>query len=179
MISSSLKKRGGKSDFRDGFESPLRAAVLVISDSAHAGVRSDKSGQIVREFLEKEPVTVEHYGILPDEQDQIAARLIQLADKENIDLIITSGGTGFGPRDVTPEAVKEVIERQAPGIAEAIRSHGRERLPYAMLSRQVCGTRGKTMIVTLPGSANGARESMQSLFPGLLHVFPMMDGGGH
>ena len=143
------------------------------------GVRSDKSGQIIRKFLEKEPVSVEHYEILPDEKDQISAKLINLADTQGIDLIITTGGTGLGPRDVTPEAVRTVLTREAPGISEAIRSHGRDRLPYAMLSRQVCGTRGKTVIVTLPGSANGALESMYSLFPGLLHAFPMMEGGGH
>jgi molybdenum cofactor synthesis domain-containing protein len=104
--------------------------------------------------------------------------LRQLAD-ENIDLIITTGGTGFGPKDITPEATANVIEKEAPGLVETIRRYGKERTPYAMLSRELAGIRGKTVIINLPGSSKGAQESMEALFPGLLHAFPMLWGGGH
>lgn len=174
-----VKKKGGKSDFRDGFAESLKTAVLVISDSTFAGEREDKSGKIIQKFLEDQPVEVAFYEVLPDEQEQISARLSELADREQVDLIFTTGGTGPGPRDVTPEATRRVIEKEFPGIAEAIRRHGKERTPYAMLSRELSGTRGQCLIINLPGSSKGALESMQALFPGLLHIFPMMRGGGH
>lgn len=174
-----VKKKGGKSSFRDAFPQPLRAAVLVISDSTYAGEREDKSGKIIQQFLEGQPVTVEVYEILPDEKEQIRDRLIKLADDEKIDLIFTTGGTGPGPRDVTPEATIEVLHKEFPGIAETIRKHGKDRTPYAMLSREVSGVRNNSLIVNLPGSSKGALESMQALFPGLLHAFPMMKGFGH
>ncbi|MCK6620579.1 MAG: bifunctional molybdenum cofactor biosynthesis protein MoaC/MoaB [Calditrichaceae bacterium] len=174
-----VKKKGGKSSFRDGFAEPLRAAVLVISDSTFAGQREDKSGKIIQQFLEKQEVSVAVYEVLPDEKEQIRERLIQLADREKIDLLFTTGGTGLGPRDVTPEATREVIHKEIPGIAEALRKHGKERTPYAMLSREVSGLRGNCLIVNLPGSSKGAQESMEALFPGLLHAFPMMRGFGH
>jgi len=174
-----VKKKGGKSSFRDAFPEPLRAAVLVISDSTYAGEREDKSGKIIQQFLEKQPVTVEVYEILPDEKEQIRDRLIKLADDEKIDLIFTTGGTGPGPRDVTPEATIEILHKEFPGIAETIRKHGKDRTPYAMLSREVSGVRSNSLIVNLPGSSKGALESMQALFPGLLHAFPMMKGFGH
>jgi len=174
-----VKKKGGKSSFRDAFPEPLRAAVLVISDSTYAGEREDKSGKIIQQFLEEQPVTVEVYEILPDEKEQIRDRLIKLADDEKIDLIFTTGGTGPGPRDVTPEATIEILHKEFPGIAETIRKHGKDRTPYAMLSREVSGVRNNSLIVNLPGSSKGALESMQALFPGLLHAFPMMKGFGH
>lgn len=174
-----VKKKGGKSSFRDAFPEPLRAAVLVISDSTYAGEREDKSGKIIQQFLANQPVTVEVYEILPDEKEQIRDRLIKLVDHEKIDLIFTTGGTGAGPRDVTPEATREVLHKEFPGIAETIRKHGKDRTPYAMLSREVSGVRNNSLIVNLPGSSKGALESMQALFPGLLHAFPMMKGFGH
>jgi len=174
-----IKKKGGKSGFKETFDPPLKTAVLVISDSTFAGEREDRSGKIIREFLKNQPVDVKIYEVLPDEQAQIRDRLITLVDAENIDLIFTTGGTGPGPRDVTPEATREVIEREFPGIAEAIRRHGKDRTPYAMLSREITGVRGNSLIINLPGSSKGARESLESLFPGLLHIFPMMRGMGH
>ncbi len=174
-----VEKRGGKSDFTDTFPEPLRAAVLVISDSTHAGTRKDKSGRIIKEFLERQPVRVAVYEILPDDRQRIAARLRGLADDEGVQLVFTTGGTGLGPRDVTPEATAEIIDREVPGIAEAIRRHGRDRTPYAMLSRGLAGVRGNCLIVNLPGSSKGARESLEALFPGLLHIFPMLRGAGH
>jgi len=174
-----VKKKGGKSDFVDRFSTPLKAAVLVISDSTFAGKREDKSGRIIKQFLEQQAVEVAVYDILPDEQERITARLLELADQESMDLIFTTGGTGLGPKDVTPEAAAPILDKEIPGISEAIRKHGKERTPYAMLSREVAGVRGKCLIITLPGSSNGARESMEALFPGLLHAFPMMRGKGH
>jgi molybdenum cofactor biosynthesis protein MoaC len=174
-----LKKRGGKSDFADTFSKPVQAAILVLSDSTHAGTRKDKSGLIIKEFLEDLPVEISVYEVLPDDRKLIAERLIALADKEKMQLVFTTGGTGLGPRDVTPEATLDVLERTIPGIVEAARKHGRDRTPFAMLSRGEAGVRGECVIINLPGSSKGALESLQALFPGLLHIFPMMWGKGH
>jgi molybdenum cofactor biosynthesis protein MoaC len=173
------KKKGGKSDFSDDFGRDITAAVLVISDSTFAGKREDKSGKVIRQFLESKSVDVKVYEVLPDDEDKISGRLIELVDRENIDLVVTTGGTGLGPKDLTPEAARKVIEKEVPGIAEAIRKHGKERTPYAMLSRELAGIRNKSIILTLPGSSKGAQESMEALFPGLLHAYPMIWGGGH
>lgn len=174
-----VKKTGGKSDFSDTFANKIKTAVLVMSDSTHAGKRKDKSGTIIREFLADKPVQIGFYEILPDDRDVIAERLCRLADDEKVKLIFTTGGTGLGPRDVTPEATLAVIDRSVPGIVEAVRSYGRDRTPFAMLSRGEAGVRGDCVIINLPGSSKGALESLQALFPGLLHIFPMMQGKGH
>ena len=174
-----VKKKGGKSDFKENFENPITAAVLVISDSTFAGTREDKSGKIINEFLAKQNIEVKVYEILPDDLEKIQNRLKELSDKEKIELVITTGGTGFGPKDLTPEATLPILEKQIPGVTETIRRHGKERTPYAMLSRETAGIRGKSVIINLPGSSKGAKESMESLFPGLLHIYPMMNGGGH
>ena len=174
-----VKKKGGKSDFSDSFKKDIKTAILVLSDSTHAGKRKDKSGKIIQEFLADKPVKVEFYEVLPDDREVIADRLRQLADDEKVKLIFTTGGTGLGPRDVTPEATLKVIDRSVPGIVEAIRSYGKDRTPLAMLSRGEAGVRGDSVIINLPGSSKGAIESLQALFPGLLHIFPMMQGKGH
>jgi cyclic pyranopterin monophosphate synthase len=174
-----VEKSGGKNDFADSFAKPIKAAVLVISDSTFAGKRKDNSGVIIKELLEKLPVEVAVYEVLPDEAQKIAERLISLADREKMQLVITTGGTGLGPRDVTPEATLQVLERSIPGIVEAVRRYGRDRTPYAMLSRGEAGVRGGCVIINLPGSSKGAQEGMQALFPGLLHIYPMMKGKGH
>jgi len=150
-----------------------------MSDSTAAGQREDKSGRVIADFLANQPVTVDCYEVLPDDKEVIAARLKRLADEEGCQLVFTTGGTGLGPRDVTPEATLSVIERSVPGIAEAIRKHGKERTPFSMLSRGEAGVRGQCLIINMPGSSRGALESMQALFPGLLHIFPMMEGKGH
>jgi len=174
-----VTKKGGKSDFVDSFKKGITTAILVISDSTHAGKRKDKSGAIIKEFLRDKPVQVDFYEVLPDEKDAIAERLCQLADDQKVKLIFTTGGTGLGPRDVTPEATMAVIDRAVPGIVEAVRSYGKDRTPFAMLSRGEAGVRGGCLIINLPGSSKGAQESLQALFPGLLHIFPMMQGKGH
>jgi cyclic pyranopterin phosphate synthase len=174
-----VEKRGGKSDYINKPIKPIRTAVLVISDSTYAGRREDRSGRVIREFLQNQPVTISFSEVLPDDRERIAARLAELADGEGLQLIFTCGGTGLGPRDVTVEATGQVLDREVPGIAEAMRSHGQTRTPYAMLSRALSGIRGRCLIVNLPGSAKGARESLEALFPGLLHIYPMLGGGGH
>jgi molybdenum cofactor biosynthesis protein MoaC len=174
-----VKKSGGKSSFKDEFSQPLKVAVLVISDSTYAGKREDKSGKVIQEYLKSRNIKTTSYEILPDNAGLISAKLKELADKKVFDLIFTTGGTGFGPKDITPEATQEILNKTAPGIVETIRKHGKERTPYAMLSRELAGIRGSTLIINLPGSSKGAEESMQALFPGLLHAFPMMWGGGH
>ena len=174
-----LEKKGGKSQFKDDIEKPLKTAVIVLSDSTYAGRREDKSGKVIKKFLENQSLEVAVYEILPDDEQRISERLIELVDREKMDLIFTTGGTGFGPKDVTPEATRKVLDKEAPGIAEAVRSFGKERTPHAMLSRETAGLRKHSLIINLPGSSKGTLEGMQALFPGLLHAFPMIWGGGH
>ncbi|MHB0934839.1 MAG: bifunctional molybdenum cofactor biosynthesis protein MoaC/MoaB [Armatimonadota bacterium] len=175
-----LEKRGGKSDFRNSYDRPLRAAVLVMSDSIAAGEKDDRSGKLIVERLEAEGFQVGDYLIIPDDTVQIRAALIRYADIDCYDLVLTTGGTGFSHRDNTPEAMREVIERDIPGIPEALRNYGQDRTPYAMLSRGKAGLRGDTIIVNLPGSSRGVAESLDALFPGLMHAFGMLWGySGH
>jgi len=174
-----IKKKGGKSQYQDKFDTPLKTAVLVISDSTFEGKREDKSGKIIKDFLQDQPVEIKTYEIIPDDLDKIKSKLADLSKIEKYDLIITTGGTGFGPKDLTPEATAPLLEKTAPGIVEKMRNYGSNRTPYAMLSREAAGTIGKTLIINLPGSSKGAKESLQALFPGLLHIFPMLWGGGH
>lgn len=173
-----IEKQGGKSDYEETFLTPLKAAVLVTSDSVSAGRKADRSGKIIVEEMKRFPVEVRHYEIVPDDRKHICQKVLGWA-KEGIELILTTGGTGLGPRDVTVEAVREIIEREVPGIAETMRGYGQRRTPYAMLSRGVVGIRGKTLLITLPGSSKGVRESIQAIFPNVLHAFNMMGGGGH
>jgi molybdenum cofactor biosynthesis protein MoaC len=174
-----IEKRGGKNDWKENFRTPLKTAVLVLSDSVSQGKKEDKSGKTIIEKLEKEPVEVVEYRIWPDDFETIKRELIRLSDVEGVDLILTTGGTGLSPRDVTVEATKEVIEREVPGISEAGRIYGFKRTPHAMLSRGVSGIRGKTMIINLPGSSRGVAESMDALFPWVLHSFRILRGGSH
>lgn len=172
-----LEKRGGKSDFREHVPDGFRAAVVVTSDGTFAGKRKDRSGRIVCERLEALGIVPE-YSILPDDEGRIVEALRALIGR-GTDLILTTGGTGLGPRDVTVEATRRVIEREVPGIVEAARSYGQRRTPHAMLSRGMAGVCGGTVIINLPGSSKGATETMDAIFPGVLHAFPMIRGGGH
>jgi cyclic pyranopterin phosphate synthase len=174
-----VSKTGGKSDFRDEFETPLRAAVLVMSDSIAAGEKDDRSGRAIVDRLKSEGIEVQEYRIVPDDEALVEQTLRRYADEMHLDLVITTGGTGLGPRDRTPEAMAKLIEREAPGISEALRSYGQARTPRAMLSRGRAGVRGKTLIVNLPGSTRGVQESLDALFPGVRHAFGMLAGGGH
>jgi molybdenum cofactor biosynthesis protein MoaC len=172
-------KKGGKSSFTDNYDRQLRAAVLVMSDSIAEGSKDDRSGQIIRDRLMKEGLELVDYSIVSDDVAGIVAALKNYADEQQIDLVLTTGGTGFSPRDNTPEALSQVIEREIPGINEAARAYGQQRTPFAMLSRGSAGLRGQTLIVCLPGSSKGVAESLDALFPGLTHAFKMIWGFGH
>lgn len=175
-----VEKRGGKSDFRNsGKVSELRAAVLVMSDTVSKGTKKDTSGRLIEARLKSEGLQVVDYKVVPDEEETITSAIRDYADVQKLDLVVTTGGTGLSPRDRTPEAIAGLIECPVPGISEAARAYGQQRTPYAMLSRSQAGLRGSTLIVTLPGSSNGARESLDALFPHVLHAFHMMKAGTH
>ena len=173
-----LTKKGGKSDFKNHFRTDLTAAVIVCSDTISAGGKEDKAGKAIIEILEACKVKIEDYIIIPDEKDIIQQKAI-IYQKQGIDLIIYTGGTGLSARDITPEALIPLLDRRIPGIEEAIRNYGQDRTPYAMLSRSVAGTIENTLILALPGSTNGAKESMEAIFPSVLHIFGVLRGARH
>jgi len=174
-----LNKKGGKSDFQQKFNKKLRAAILVTSDSVSSGAKSDLSGKIIAERLEKLGIDVAVTKIIPDDVNQIESLLKQFCDELKIDLILTSGGTGVSPKDVTPEATIKVLEKQVTGVAEMLRTYGQKRVPFSMLSRGLTGIRGNSVIVNLPGSTSAVTDAMDSLFPGILHIFKMLENEGH
>ena len=173
-----LSKKGGKSDFRDKFRKDLTAAVVVCSDSISAGHKEDKAGKAIIEKLKSCEVVVSEYVIIPDEKEVIQEKANSYQN-QGIDLIIYTGGTGLSGRDVTPEALIPILDRRIPGIEEAIRSYGQDRMPYAMLSRSVAGTINNSLVLALPGSTNGAKESMDAIFPSVLHIFGILKGARH
>ena len=174
-----IEKKGGKSYSPGPGSSGVRAAVLVLSDSTSKNRREDVSGRAIRERLEQMGIVVTDLAVLPDEEKLIEEKLIDLCDHASVDLVLTTGGTGLGPRDVTPEATSRVIHRELPGVAEFLRSHGQERTRYAMLGRGLAGVRGNTVIVNLPGSISGTNDALDILFPWLMHALDMLKGGGH
>lgn len=148
---------------------PLRAAVITLSDKGSRGEREDQSGPLIVEMLEKAGYVVEETLILPDEKRALQPQLIRFADGRQVNLVLTTGGTGFSPRDITPEACMAVADRNAPGIAEAMRAYSMTITPRAMLSRGVSVMRGKTLIVNLPGSPKAVQESLSYILPSLDH----------
>ncbi|WP_214227506.1 bifunctional molybdenum cofactor biosynthesis protein MoaC/MoaB [Pedobacter sp. B4-66] len=173
-----LQKTGGKSDRKKYFSTSPTCAVLVCSDSTAAGKREDKSGLAIKSILEQAKAKVVAYEIVADDKAQIQKQLLQWVS-EDIHFIFTTGGTGLGPRDNTVSAVSEILERDADGITEAMRNFGQMRTPMAMMSRAVAGSIAHSLIVTLPGSTDGARESLEAIVPGVFHARKMMKGGGH
>ena len=173
-----IEKKGGKSSLRETGKG-LTAAVLVMSDSASGKKRKDLSGKLLVKKLRDLHLKVTHYVILPDDRSEIEKMLIKLADDRRVDLIVTTGGTGVGARDSTPEAMLSVIDRRLLGVEETIRSFGQERISTAMLSRGIAGIRGRTLIINLPGSPGGVEDGIHAAFPAVLHVFRMMKGEGH
>ncbi len=174
-----LEKKGGKSDFKQEFDKKIKAAILVTSDSISSGEKSDKSGKIISHRLEKLGIDVTESKIIPDDENQIETLLKQFCDEQKIDLVLTCGGTGVGPKDVTPEATIKVLEKQVTGVTEMLRTYGQRRVPFSMLSRGLAGIRGNSVIVNLPGSTSAVTDAMDSLFPGILHIFKMMENEGH
>ena len=154
----------------------IRAAVLTISDSVTAGTRLDRSGPAVRDRLEQLGWQVSLMDVLPDERAQISSRLAALADSEQMSAIFTTGGTGVALRDVTPEATRAVIDREIPGLGELMRARGLKATPLAVLSRAIAGTRGRVLIVNLPGSPKGAVESLDAIVEVVPHVLELLRG---
>lgn len=157
----------------------IRAAVVTVSDKGHAGIREDASGPVLRGLLEELGAEVAPILMVPDEQDQIEALLVGLADSGNVDVVLTTGGTGLAPRDRTPEATRAVVERLAPGFGEAMRAASLAITPRAMLSRATAGVRGRTLIINMPGSPKACRENFAVIAPGLEHAVETLVGGAY
>ena len=174
-----LEKSGGIGQFATKEGNKIRAGVIVVSDSVATKKRTDKSGRLIVDVLKNKSIEVVKYKVVPDDSSAIEELLTKYSDDLRLDLVLTTGGTGLGRRDVTPEATRNVIEREITGIVEGSRAYGQRRTPLSMLSRGVAGVRGKTLIINIPGSATAVSETLDFLFPGLEHAFKMMEGHGH
>ncbi|MDI9493993.1 MAG: MogA/MoaB family molybdenum cofactor biosynthesis protein [Bacillota bacterium] len=152
------------------------AGILTISDKGAAGEREDASGEVIKELLQEAGYQIERYHIVPDEREAIEKELLHMSDHMGLNLILTTGGTGFGPRDITPEVTKSVIDREAPGISEAMRINSLSITPKGMLSRGVSGIRGRALIVNLPGSPKAVRESLEYILSPLKHGLEILLG---
>jgi|SRR5450755_92502 cyclic pyranopterin phosphate synthase len=171
------KKSGGKSDLKTD-ASHIKTAVIVCSDRVSAGEQEDRSGKLIIEELRRWNISSTHYSVVPDEIDNIQTSLKQLV-AEKFDLLIFTGGTGLSARDNTPDAISPLIEKNIPGIMETARRYGQERMPFAMLSRGVAGFVQNSLVLTLPGSTKGVTETIDALFPQVLHVFEVRKNIGH
>lgn len=163
-------ERGRPQDIR------ITAAVLTVSDRSSRGEREDKSGEVIEELLKSIGAEIKEYRIVPDEREVIERSLRELSDGSGVDLIVTTGGTGLGPRDVTPEATLEVIDKRIPGFEEAMRAESIKITPHGMLSRAVSGLRGRTVIINLPGSPKAVRETLSVVLPALPHAVELVRG---
>ncbi len=152
----------------------LRFGILTLSDRSAKGERADASGPALADLIRAEGWSVTKQAILPDDESAIRTALTEWADSREVDVILTTGGTGFAPRDVTPEATRYVIEREAPGLAETMRADSLKKTPHAMLSRAMAGIRGRTLIINLPGSPKGAVENLQTILPVLSHAVQLL-----
>jgi molybdopterin adenylyltransferase len=154
----------------------FKVAILTISDRGSKGEREDSSGPLIREMVKSLPAEVIYYEIIPDEKEIIIEALKKSADQLKVDLILTTGGTGLSPRDVTPDATLKVIEREVPGFSEAMRAESLKKTPHAMISRAVCGIRGSSLIVNLPGSPKSVKENLSVVLPALPHALSKLMG---
>lgn len=156
----------------------MKVAVLTASDKGARGEREDRSAEVVKEMVSQIGGEIVAYDVVPDEKEALREKLLEYTDEKKLDLVLTTGGTGLSPRDVTPEATLEVIERQVPGISEAMRLKGLEKTPHAMLSRAVAGSRGRTLIINLPGSPQAVRENLEVVLPAIPHAIEILQGRG-
>lgn len=156
----------------------IRYGIITLSDKGARGKREDISGQVIKEMISAPPLEgdIVQYEIIPDEEALIVQKLIYFCDTLRLDLVLTTGGTGLTPRDVTPEATRAIIQREIPGIVETMRYEGLKKTPHAMLSRAVAGVRGNTLIINLPGSPKGVRESLEAILPALPHAIAKIKG---
>ena len=173
-----IDKKGGKSDYKVKLNRLLSAAVIVCSDSISAGKNEDKAGKFIVGRLEEIGINIAEYVIIPDDDSKIKALALKHSESST-DIIIFTGGTGLSERDVTPDALKSIIDKEIPGIMETAHQYGQERMPYAMLSRGVAGMKKKSLILSFPGSLNAAKEYMDALFPFVLHLFTVIEGERH
>lgn len=170
------EKKGGKSDFKYAYPESIKIAVVTCSDSISKN--ENKSEKIIEELLKQYHLTASFNKLIPDEVEIIQSTAKLLVEKQ-FQLILFTGGTGLSPRDVTPDAIQPLLEKEVRGIMEVVRDYGQQRTPYAMLSRGVAGFIGETLVITLPGSPKGVEESMQALFPQILHIFKVREGVRH
>jgi molybdopterin adenylyltransferase len=158
-------------------EQTYTCGVLTVSDKGARGEREDTAGPLLERLLAENGFRPAAYAVVPDEVEAIGEKVCDWIDRQAIDLVVTAGGTGLSPRDVTPEAVRPLLDREIPGMAEAMRLASMQKTPHAMLSRGVAGSRGRSLIVTLPGSAKAARENLEAVLPALAHALYKLQGG--
>lgn len=173
-----LNKKGGKSDFKNTKYTDISSRVVVCSDTISKGLKEDKAGEVIIEKLKQSGLENTSKETIADEPEAILS-MIERAQSDHIKLLIFTGGTGLSSRDVTPETIQPLLDREIPGIVEAMRNYGQDRMPYAFLSRSIAGTINGMLVITLPGSANGAKESMDAIFPHVLHAFKVLKGERH
>lgn len=173
-----LSKEGGKSNYTIKPGQSISAAVIVCSDTIHQKKAEDKAGLTVMDCLKSLQIDTKRYEVIPDTADAITEQ-VKLNTQENLQLLIFVGGTGVSPRDITPDIIKPLLDKELTGVMEQARRYGQDRMPYAMLSRSIAGFIGNTLVLSLPGSTKGALEYMDALFPQILHVFDIIDGSRH